>query len=91
VGIQTVTGVAASLKWAYHQAATLSGWTVTKTDDGWALTATVETKNDVYVDAALAAGRLTFVAPHATGAWRWPVTALQIVGASLSATLGPKE
>lgn len=84
----TVRGVDASLRWGYQSAAILRAWTVTKDDHGvWSLAASV-----VSTDAYRVAQRpLVFVAPHATGAWRWPIETLQIAGASLSATLGPKE
>jgi hypothetical protein len=84
----TVRGVTASLRWGYLQAAALEAYTVTKDDHGtWRLTATV-----VDVDAFRVAQRpVAFIAPHAKGAWRWPVTELQIAGASLTATLGPPE
>lgn len=83
----TITGVVASLKWGYLPAAALTGWTLTKTADGWSLVAAV-----VSADAfRLSQQPLVFVAPHQDGAWRWPIVALQITGASLSATLGPKE
>lgn len=83
----TARGVDGSLRWGYQAAAVLRAWTLTKVDAGWTLTATV-----VSTDAFRVAQRpLVFVAPHATGAWRWPIGELQIVGASLTATLGPKE
>ena len=83
----TVTGVTADLRWGYHRAGTLRAWTVTKSDEIWSLTATV-----VSADAFRVAQRpLVLVAPHAHGAWRWPVVELQIAGASLTATLGPPE
>lgn len=83
----TVSGIEGSLRWGYHPAGALRDWTVTRTDDTWALTATV-----VQTDAFRVAQRpLAFVAPHANGAWRWPIQALQISGASLTATLGPPE
>jgi hypothetical protein len=34
---------------------------------------------------------LAFIVPHADGEWQWPITTLQIEGASLNAALGPKE
>lgn len=83
----TVTGRSGSLKWGYSQAAAIGGWTVTKTADGWSLVATVDT----YDTFRLAQRPLVFVAPHQDGSWRWPIVALQITGASLNATLGPKE
>ncbi len=88
----TVRGLTGSLHWGYLQAAGLGAYTITKDEHGvWRLTATVETQNDVYVQSALAAGRLLMVAPHDHGAWRWPILTLQIADASLTATLGPPE
>lgn len=83
----TVSGVVGSLKWGYQTAASLVAWTVTTTGDGGALVATVDT----YDTFRLAQRPLVFVAPHQDGSWRWPIVALQITGASLNATLGPKE
>ena len=83
----SVTGVVGSLKWGYQIAASLTAWTITKNPDGWSLTATVVSSNTFW----LAQQPLVFVAPHQDGSWRWPTVALQITGALLSATLGPKE
>lgn len=84
----TVRGVEGALRWGYHAAGALGAWTVTKGDDGaWSLSATV-----VSLDTFKAAQRpLSFVATHATGAWRWPIETLEIQGAALTARLGPKE
>lgn len=85
----TIRGVDARLQWGYATAAALTAWTVTKPDDGgpWTLTAAI-----VSLDAFRVTQRpLVVVVPHATGVWRWPVVELQIVDASLTATLGPKE
>jgi hypothetical protein len=85
----TVRGVSASLRWGYYLAASLGAWAVTHPDgDGpWTLTATVES-----LDAYRVAQRpLGLVVPHAKGAWRWPIVELQILDASLTATLGPKD
>lgn len=82
-----VTGVQGSLRWGYHQAAALRAYTITRIDGGFALSATV-----VSQDAFRVSQRpLVFEAPHEHGAWRFPVTTLQIDGVSLVATLGPKE
>lgn len=83
----TVRGAEGSLRWAYHQAATLRDWTLEKTDGGYALSATVVRSDTLRVSQR----PLTFVAPIQAGAWRFPVTTLQITGVSLRATLGPKE
>jgi len=83
----TIGGVTGSLRWGYHEAAVLASWTLTNTTEGWTLTATV-----VSVDAfRVSQHPLVFLAPHASGAWRWPVKELQIMGATLTASLGPKE
>jgi hypothetical protein len=83
----TIKGVSASLRWGYSQAATLRDYTVTKTPGGWSVSATV-----VSSDAFRVSQRpLAFIVPHADGEWQWPITTLQIEGASLNAALGPKE
>lgn len=84
----TVRGVTARLTWGYHVAATLGAWTVTQSTEGkWMLTAIV-----VSTDTFRVAQRpLVFEVPTDKGVWRWPIVALQITGASLTATLGPKE
>lgn len=83
----TVSGVTGLLKWSYHEAGTLGAWTVAKAEGVWTLSATV-----VKADAFRVSQRpLRFVAPHANGAWIWPITELQISGASLTAVLGPPE
>ncbi len=83
-----ITGVTASLRWGYTQAATLGAWTTKKREDGkWSLSAAVLTSDTFKV----AQRPLVFEAPHAKGAWRWPVLELQVVDGSLTATLGPHE
>ena len=83
----TVTGVTGSLKWAYHEAAVVNSWAVTRTEGVWRLSATIASSHPSRVSQR----PLKFVAPHATGVWTWPVTELQISGASLNAVLGPRE
>jgi hypothetical protein len=91
----TVRGVEARVLWGYTTAAALGAWTAIKPDDGgpWTLTATVVTSNAFALDAGQrdAQRPLTFLVQTAKGQWRWPVVTLQITGASLTATLGPKE
>lgn len=83
----TVTGVEGSLRYGYHTAGTLGAWTVTRADSVWTLSASL-----VKTDAFRVSQRpLVFVAPHAHGAWRWPIQSLQITGASLTAVLSPPE
>lgn len=79
-------GEAASLVWAYHTAATLTSWRVTKTPDKqWTLTATV-----ARVDPFQARQRpLLFTAPHEKGRWAWEVQELHLGDGTLTATLGP--
>jgi hypothetical protein len=83
-----IKGAAAQIKWVYHEAASLSAWTVTPDQiGGGTLTATV-----IQMDALRVAQQpLTFVVPRTGTPWRWSVSTLQITGASLSATLGPLE
>lgn len=75
------------LRHGYHVAGTLGAWTVTKTEHGWTLTASVLTSDAFRVSQR----PLAFVAKHQTGLWCWPITTLQMTGASLSAELGPME
>lgn len=83
----TVNGLTASLRWSYYEAGVLGAWALTVAGGVRSLTAQV-----IRADAFRVSQRpLVFVAPHATGAWRWPVVELQIEGATLTATLGPKE
>lgn len=83
----TVSGAVASLRWSYHQAAALRDWTLTKVAGGFALSATITTKDTFRVSQR----PLVFVVTTQDGPWRFPVQSLQIDGASLTATLGPKE
>lgn len=83
----TFKGEAGKLVWGYHEAASLSSWSLIPDDAGGGkLTATV-----VQMDAFRAAQQpLTFEVPRPKGPpWRWPIHSLQIAGTSLSATLGP--
>ena len=71
--------------WGYYNACTLRPATLTRTEAGdWRLAGTI-----AQLDTFRAAQRpLTFVMPNGI---RWAVLSLQITGASLTATLGPKE
>lgn len=74
------------IKWSYYVAAALEGYTVTRTPENrWTLVATV-----VQADAFKMRQRpLHFVAPHATGEWRWRIESIDIGPQQLRATLGP--
>lgn len=79
-----ITGEVGRLHWGYHLAAFVRAWTVTRTEGQWTLSATVESSDDY----RLAQRPLVFVTPNG---WRWPILTLQITGAALHGTLGPKE
>lgn len=81
----TINGQAATLRWGYHLAATIGPWSVTRAEEGaWIFVGTILTHDAVRVSQH----PLDVVTPNG---WRWPVTSLQITGASLTATLSPKE
>jgi len=76
-----IRGQAAQVKWGYHEAASLSAWTVTPDQiGGGTLTATV-----IQMDALRVAQQpLTFVVPRPGKPWRWSVNSLQVTGTSLA-------
>jgi len=83
----TVSGVSGVLKHGYYMAGTVGAWTITRAETGgWVLAATL-TKTDAF---RVSQRPLVFEAPHAHGVWTWPITSLQMTGASLTAVLGPK-
>lgn len=71
-----ITGVVGQIKWAYYVAASINGYTVTRTPTNeWSVRGTV-----VLSDAFKLAQRpLFFVAPHEKGEWRWPVRRIHFV------------
>lgn len=78
-----ITGVMAEVRYGYYPAAVLGPWTLTERT----VTATVQSADTFRVSQR----PLTFEIPGPGGRWRvWPVEALQIVGSSLTATLGPR-
>jgi hypothetical protein len=86
--VNVVTGQAARVQWGYLVAGTVRSWTATKAEDGsWSLVATVHEADTFRVTQR----PLVFMAPHARGTWRWPVTSLQITDGTLTASLGPPE
>lgn len=81
----TITGAQGSVRWGYHRACDLRAWVVTTQDDGsLTLSAIVDTSDPF----RLSQQPLVFEAPHAQGAWRWPIDSLQIEGVALTARLG---
>lgn len=79
-------GVNGQIKWSYHVAAEVNGYTVTcsKPERKWALRATV-TKVD---ELKLSQSPLIFVATHKEGEWRWPIVTLEREGNTVAASLG---
>jgi hypothetical protein len=68
--------VVGQITWSYYTAAAINGYTVTRSASGqWSLMATVVV-SDAY---KLRQRPLMFVAPHAKGEWRWPITSLDMV------------
>lgn len=82
-----ITGVDGCIRWGYHTAATVHGWSVAHDEHGRVLTATV-TNADTF---RLSQRPLVFEMSHAKGVTRWRIIELQMSGASLSARLGPRE
>lgn len=85
-------GVVGQITWGYYTAAAINGYTVTRAGRGaeaqWTLVGTV-----VIADGFKLMQRpLFFVAPHAKGEWRWPITSIDMgpnVGPNqIRATLG---
>ena len=83
----TLTGAEAVIRWGYHVAATVTSWSLTPSDGGLTLSASVASV-DRY---RLSQRPLVFVVSRGGVVLRWPIQELQISGASLSGTLGQKE
>lgn len=89
----TLRGTAATIVWAYHDAAVLRTWTIAKQAQQrglppvWRLAARI-----AHADAFKCRQRpLLFTAAHPKGRWCWQIETLDIIGDRLSATLGPPE
>ena len=81
----TITGEQGDVRWGYLVAATVRPWAVTQTESGeWTLAGSLANADTFRVTQH----PLVFVTPNG---WRWPVLELQMLGASLTARLGPKE
>jgi len=84
----TMSGGEASINWGWHVAAVCRGWKVHKAKDGaWSLEAQI-TRADPFT---LKQRPLLFTAPRKGGYWCWPVRAVTVGTAQLTATLGPPE
>lgn len=83
-----VRGVVGLIKWGYYNAASINGYTVTRTRDDkrWMLRANV-VQHDGF---KMRQKPLVFVAPFKGGDWRWTITELEFHGdAPMTARLGP--
>lgn len=85
VGGRPIRGVKGLVTWSYYHAAALLNYTVLRTTDGrWTLAATVVASDSF----KLTQRPLLFVAPHATGEWRWPIVDFAIEHGRITASLG---
>jgi hypothetical protein len=84
----TVGGLSGTLKWGYHEAASLGKWSITADRSGQRLTADI-----VSHDAFKVSQRpLTLVVDRPKGQqWCWRIDTLQVTGTTLAATLVPEE
>ena len=87
MGISSLTGASATLHWSYYVAATVGAWTITKTEEGWALAASLQTVNAYRITRR----PLVFVFAHPKGSSRWPVLSLELTSTTLNASLGSPE
>jgi hypothetical protein len=79
-------GVNGQIKWSYHVAAELNGYTVSRTPEKtWSMRGTVK-QADAF---RLGQRPLMFIAPHKGGEWRWPIESITYEGNTVSASLGP--
>lgn len=80
-----IHGGGAHVKWGDQFAALIDGYRVMRgPDDTWTLDALVWASDPF----RLAQTPLTFEAPHARGAWIWPIEQLDLNGWRLTARLG---
>lgn len=84
-------GLAASLVWGYRPAAVLTSWRIARSTTGWTLTAIAGRVDRFQCSQAITRRELRFAAVRVGGYWSWPVTAIEIAGLQLTATLGPPE
>ena len=79
-----LTGVNGQVKWSYHVAADVQGYTITRQAQEWRLRATVVKSNDY----ALQQFPLVFVAPHEKGEWLFPILQHEVKDGVLTAQIG---
>lgn len=82
-----ISGAVGQIMWAYHVAAAIRGFTVSRTRSTWKVRGTVASSDAFKITQR----PLTFVAPHAKGEWSWPIVDLQVSGGQMTATLGPPQ
>lgn len=82
-----IRGARGQVKLAYQMAAELTDYTVQREAGAWTLRATVTRMNPF----ALSQRPLTFIAPYATGEWRWGIRECQVTGGELTAQLEPPK
>ena len=81
------SGPTGEIRWSYLTAAVFGPWSAALTPAGGTLTGTI-----VSVDRYRASqAPLVLCLPWGRKWGRWPVVALQLEGASLRATVGPRE
>lgn len=81
-------GPSGTLRWGYQTAAELKDWAIESRGGGAArLRASVVTVNKFRASQR----PLNFETRVHVGTWTWPIVELQITGASLEATLGPRK
>ena len=81
-------GGEATIAWAWHTAAVIRAWRITKSKKSqWSLVATV-TRADAF---KLRQRPLLFTVPRKGGHWVWPVQTVTLRDTQLTAALGPME
>ena len=84
----TVRGEIGTIRWAYHDAAVLRRWRITKDKDGrWTLAAGLDRADRFQLGQT----PLRFVAPRPGGFWCWPVQSVTVGSEQITARLGPPE
>lgn len=86
-----IRGVVGIVKWSYYNAAAIHGYAVTRDANKrtWSLRAQLVPGA---IDRFKMAQRpLVFVAPHATGQWRWPIVEFDVQNHVMTAQLGAVE
>ena len=83
----TIRGVVGRIEWAYHVAAEVEGYVVTRGDDQrWRLVATPKGSPNTF---QLRQRPLLFVAPTDRGAMVFPIESIDVEPNQIRASLGP--